>query len=100
MKSWLVLKELIERRNSHVQLMDAPIKLTMEECVCYRHGAKKYKYECSADGCTNIAKQRVVCIKHRAKVKVKLCSTEGCANRLRMEECVRKTRSKSETIQL
>jgi hypothetical protein len=80
MKSWLVLKELIERRNSHVQLMDALIKLTMEECVCYRHGAKKYKYECSADGCTNIAKQRVVCIKHRAKVKVKLCSTEGCAN--------------------
>ena len=43
-----------------------------------RHGAKKGRYECSADGCTNFAQEGGVCIKHGAKRK--LCSSEGCTN--------------------
>ena len=39
---------------------------------------KKYRYECSADGCTNYAQQGGVCKRHGAKVK--RCSSEGCTN--------------------
>jgi hypothetical protein len=38
----------------------------------------KYRYECSADGCTNQVQKGGVCIKHGAKVK--RCSSEGCKN--------------------
>jgi len=42
---------------------------------------KKYRYECSADGCTNRAKAGGVCIiRHGAKVK--RCSWEGCMNKV------------------
>eukprot|EP00986_Skeletonema_menzelii_P010678 scaffold5299_cov73-Skeletonema_menzelii.AAC.1 len=40
---------------------------------------KKYKYYCSADGCTNKVVQGGVCVRHGAKVK--RCSSEGCTNR-------------------
>ena len=39
---------------------------------------KKYRYECSADGCTNHVVNGGVCIRHGAKIK--LCSSEGCTN--------------------
>jgi hypothetical protein len=39
---------------------------------------KKYRYTCSADGCTNAAKKGGVCVKHGAKVK--RCSSDGCTN--------------------
>ncbi|KAK1734877.1 hypothetical protein QTG54_014337 [Skeletonema marinoi] len=40
---------------------------------------KRYRYECSADGCTNAVKQGGVCIKHGAKVI--RCNKEGCTNK-------------------
>ena len=43
---------------------------------------KKYRYECTADGCTNKAHQGGVCKRHGAKVKIKLCSMDGCTNRV------------------
>eukprot|EP00985_Skeletonema_marinoi_P003190 scaffold1323_cov106-Skeletonema_marinoi.AAC.9 len=44
--------------------------------------AKKRRYECSADGCMNQAKNRGVCRRHgaRAPIKQKLCSSEGCTD--------------------
>ena len=41
---------------------------------------KKYRYECSAEGCTNQAKKGGVCKKHGAKVEHKRCKSEGCTN--------------------
>ena len=41
---------------------------------------KKYRYECSADGCSNHVVKEGVCIRHGAKVK--LCSFEGCTKRI------------------
>ncbi len=41
---------------------------------------KKYRYECSADGCTNQVKQGGVCIRHGAKVKRMECSVDKCTN--------------------
>ena len=41
---------------------------------------KKYRYECTADGCTNRSYTGGVCKRHGAKVKIKLCSSEGCTN--------------------
>jgi len=40
---------------------------------------KKYRYECSTDGCTTYAQKGGVCVRHGAKVK--LCSSDGCTNR-------------------
>ena len=40
----------------------------------------RYRYECSADGCTNNVVNGGVCRKHGAKTKPKLCSSEGCTN--------------------
>ena len=34
--------------------------------VCIRHGAKKFRYDCSAVGCTNKAQIGGVCIRHGA----------------------------------
>ena len=39
---------------------------------------KKYRYECSADGCTNYAQKGGVCVRDGAKVK--RCSSEECTN--------------------
>ena len=41
----------------------------------------KYRYECSADGCTNRVIKGGVCIQHGAKRR--LCSSEGCTNQVR-----------------
>jgi hypothetical protein len=49
-----------------------------EELGRKRSQRKRYKYTCSADGCTNHAAKGGVCIKHGAKVK--RCSSEGCTN--------------------
>ena len=43
-----------------------------------RVAKKKYRYECSADGCKNIAQKGGVCIRHGAKIK--RCSSKGCTN--------------------
>jgi hypothetical protein len=43
---------------------------------------KKYRYECSADACTNHAVRGGVCIKHGAKIEYKRCSVEGCTNHI------------------
>ena len=42
---------------------------------------KMYRYECSAEGCTNHVVKGGVCNKHGAKVKVKFCSSDGCTNK-------------------
>ena len=54
----------------------------VEEHAAPRKAArkKKYRYECSADGCTNKAQKGGVCVKHGAKVEYKRCSVEGCTN--------------------
>eukprot|EP00577_Skeletonema_sp_RCC1716_P000343 CAMPEP_0113432174 /NCGR_PEP_ID=MMETSP0013_2-20120614/34015_1 /TAXON_ID=2843 ORGANISM="Skeletonema costatum, Strain 1716" /NCGR_SAMPLE_ID=MMETSP0013_2 /ASSEMBLY_ACC=CAM_ASM_000158 /LENGTH=94 /DNA_ID=CAMNT_0000321291 /DNA_START=32 /DNA_END=313 /DNA_ORIENTATION=+ /assembly_acc=CAM_ASM_000158 len=41
---------------------------------------KRYRYECSAEGCTNHAKKGGVCSRHGAKVEAKLCSVDDCTN--------------------
>eukprot|EP00985_Skeletonema_marinoi_P001037 scaffold430_cov73-Skeletonema_marinoi.AAC.1 len=41
---------------------------------------KRYRYECSAEGCTNHAKKGGVCSRHGAKVEAKLCSVDDCNN--------------------
>ena len=46
--------------------------------VCKRHGAAVKRYECSVDGCTNRVVQGGVCVRHGAKIK--LCSCVGCTN--------------------
>ena len=43
--------------------------------VCWRHGAKNKK-KCSSEGCGNYAVNGGVCVRHGAKVK--RCSSEGC----------------------
>ena len=37
--------------------------------LCYRHGAKKYKYTCSAEGCERWPKKGGLCISHAANNK-------------------------------
>ena len=46
--------------------------------VCIKHGAKHKR--CNSDGCTNIAKRGGVCKKHGAKVEHKRCSAKGCTS--------------------
>ena len=59
---------------------------------------KKYKYECSADGCTNLARKGGVCKKHGAKVK--LCSSEGCTNIvIKGGVCIKHGWSKGQAVQ-
>ncbi len=44
--------------------------------LCTKHGAKRKR--CSSEGCTKYAWTGGVCVRHGAKVK--LCSSEGCTN--------------------
>eukprot|EP00984_Skeletonema_dohrnii_P012631 scaffold5152_cov79-Skeletonema_dohrnii-CCMP3373.AAC.2 len=41
---------------------------------------KRFRRECSAEGCTNKAKRGGVCVRHGAKVN--RCSSEGCPNQV------------------
>ena len=49
--------------------------------VCIRHGAKKKRYECSQEGCTNHVFRGGLCIRHGAIVK--RCKYDGCTNHAR-----------------
>ncbi len=54
--------------------------LAVQGGVCKKHGAKKKVQQCSSEGCTNIVVRGGVCIKHGAIVTRKQCSSEGCSN--------------------
>jgi hypothetical protein len=71
--------EMITRRTSLKRKRDL-CGDDAEQEVSTNVARKKYRYECSADGCTNQSQKGGVCMRHGAKVKVKLCSSEGCTN--------------------
>jgi hypothetical protein len=55
---------------------------------------KKYRYECSAEGCTNHVQKRGVCVRHGAKVK--RCSSEGCTKQAKQGGVCRRHGAKVE----
>jgi len=71
-------RQLIEKRKRHLPT-DVDEGKEPAEKVARK---KKYRYECSADGCTNHVVKGGVCKRHGAKPKIKKCSSEGCTNQV------------------
>jgi hypothetical protein len=67
-----------DKRNAHTDRKPKSSSVDEELAREKRALRKKYRYECSADGCTNRVRKGGVCIRHGAKVK--RCSIEGCNN--------------------
>ena len=66
------------RKYAKICSADGCTNLARNGGVCIRHGAEVEKKRCSSEGCTNFAQIGGVCIRHGAKVK--LCSSGGCTN--------------------
>eukprot|EP00984_Skeletonema_dohrnii_P029316 scaffold19806_cov74-Skeletonema_dohrnii-CCMP3373.AAC.3 len=71
-------KQAAKKRYRYECSADGCKNIVVKEGVCTKHGAKRKR--CINEGCTNIAMSGRVCRKHGAKRKRKLCRTEGCTN--------------------
>ena len=73
-------KKVAKKQYRYECSADGCSNIVVKGGLCVKHGAKRkrQRYECSIDGCTNHALKGGVCIRHGAKVK--RCSSEGCTN--------------------
>jgi hypothetical protein len=83
-----------KRKEAAETKMELKSKLLRKEATASandeRHSPqkKKYRYECSAEGCKNRVVKGGVCVKHGAQLK--RCSSEGCTNQVQKGEvCVK-----------
>jgi hypothetical protein len=66
-----------------------------EEQAPRKVAQKQYRYECSADGCTNNAVKGGVCVTHGVKVN----TNDVCRKCCRQRRCMQAAWSKSQTMQ-